>query len=204
MIYVFVIAIFLFSVIIHEVAHGAVANYLGDPTAKIAGRLTLNPINHIDPMGSILVPLLLFLASSAGGGGVIFGWAKPVPINPLNLRDKKYGQMKTAIAGPLANLSIALFFGLCLRFFSVTPSVLEMFSYIIFINIGLAVFNLMPVPPLDGSHVLMAFLHFSSPIRIFLYNYGFFLILFIIFFFYPFLIYIIDKIFWLFAGFSIL
>jgi len=205
MIYIFIIIIFLFSVIIHEVAHGAVANYLGDPTAKNAGRLNLNPIKHLDPIGSIAVPLFLFLASRVGGGGVIFGWAKPVPINPLNFRDRKYGSMKTAIAGPMANLSIALAFGLFLRFFpGFFPSAAEMFSYIIFINIQLAVFNLMPIPPLDGSHILFAFLPISERTKIILSNYGFYFLFFAVFFLYPYLLYIIDKIFWLFAGFPLL
>lgn len=209
MIYLFIIIVFLFSVIIHEVAHGAVANYLGDPTAKNAGRLNLNPIKHLDPIGSIMVPLLLFLSSRlSGGGGVIFGWAKPVPINPYNLRDKKYGSMKVAMAGPLSNLSVALAFGLLLRFFPLlfitTPSMAQMFSYIVFINIQLAVFNLMPIPPLDGSHILFAFLPISERTKIILSNYGFYLLFLAVFFVYPYLLLVINRIFWIFAGFPIL
>ena len=114
---IFVLIILLFSIVIHEVAHGSVAYSLGDPTAKNAGRLTLNPIPHIDPIGSILLPGVLILMSVAlGGGGIIFGWAKPVPINPYNFRDQKYGEVKVALAGPGANLLIALVFGLVLRF----------------------------------------------------------------------------------------
>jgi len=93
---IFLILILLFSVVIHEVSHGAVANYLGDPTAKYAGRLTLNPLKHIDPIGSILVPLFLVLIQSP----FLVGWAKPVPINPYNFRDQKYGSAKVALAGP--------------------------------------------------------------------------------------------------------
>ena len=204
MIYLFIIIVFLFSVIIHEIAHGAVANHLGDPTAKDAGRLNLNPLRHLDPIGSVIVPLFLFLSSRVAGGGVIFGWAKPVPINPYNFRDKKYGEMKVAAAGPLANFSLALAFGLLLRFMPLTPSLVEMFSYIAFINIQLAVFNLLPIPPLDGSHILLAFLPGLERFKMFFQSYGFFLLVLVVFFLYPFLLYIIDKIFWLFAGFPIL
>ena len=110
----FFLAILLFSVILHEIAHGYVALSLGDPTAKQAGRLTLNPIPHIDPMGSVVVPLLLLAFQSP----FLFGWAKPVPVNPHNFSDKKYGSAKVSFAGPAANLAIAIFFGLLLRLFS--------------------------------------------------------------------------------------
>ncbi len=187
MIYLFLIIILIFSVIIHEIAHGAVANYLGDPTAKLAGRLTLNPIKHLDPMGSIILPLILITIARMAGGGIIFGWAKPVPINPLNFRDQKYGSAKVALAGPGANLVIALVFGLVLRFsmgfIHISQPLPFMFSYIIFINILLAVFNLLPIPPLDGSHVLFTFLPYSlNNLKIFLSRYGFFILIFIIFF----------------------
>lgn len=204
MIYLFIIIVFLFSVIIHEVAHGAVANHLGDTTAKDAGRLNLNPLRHLDPIGSVIVPLFLYLSSSVAGGGVIFGWAKPVPINPYNFRDRKWGEMKVAAAGPLSNLSLALVFGLFLRFLPLTPSFVEMFSYIVFINIQLAVFNLLPIPPLDGSHIFLAFIPGLERFKMFFQSYGFFLLVLVVFFFYPALLYIIDKIFWLFAGFPLL
>jgi len=187
MVYIFLIIILLFSIIIHEIAHGAVANYLGDPTAKLSGRLTLNPIKHLDPFGSIFLPLFLIIISKLSGGGIIFGWAKPVPINPLNLKDKKYGEAKVAIAGPGVNLAIALIFGLILRFFSDLNQIQGltlMFSYIVFLNILLAVFNLLPVPPLDGSHILFTFLPAQAEgLKIFLARYGFLILLFIIFFF---------------------
>jgi len=145
MIFIFIILIFLFSIIIHEVSHGAMADYLGDPTAKNEGRLTLNPINHLDPIGSILVPLILIISRV----GIIFGWAKPVPVNPFNLRDKVYGQAKVALAGPLANILVALIFGMALRFlpflFSarIGENLIIIFSYIVWINLLLAIFNLL-------------------------------------------------------------
>ncbi|GAI25948.1 unnamed protein product [marine sediment metagenome] len=107
----FQIIVLLFSIVIHEVSHGTVANYLGDPTAKYAGRLTLNPLKHLDPIGSVIVPVFLILMTGTG-----IGWAKPVPINPRNFRDQKYGSLKVALAGPGANLGIALIFGLILIF----------------------------------------------------------------------------------------
>ena len=109
---IFSLVVLLFSVIIHELSHGSVANSLGDPTAKYAGRLTLNPLKHLDPFGSVILPLLLFLMQSP----VLVGWAKPVPINPYNLRDQKWGHIKVAAAGPLSNIALAVFFGLIIRF----------------------------------------------------------------------------------------
>src|SRR5258708_30196607 len=106
---IFSLIILLFSVIIHELAHGGVAFSLGDPTAKYQGRLTLNPIKHLDPFGSVILPLLMLLVT--GGQGPVFGWAKPVPINPYNFRDQKWGSLKVAIAGPLSNFFLAIFFG---------------------------------------------------------------------------------------------
>ncbi|KPJ73341.1 hypothetical protein AMJ48_01700 [Parcubacteria bacterium DG_74_1] len=198
--YIFLIAILIFSVVIHEVSHGAVANYLGDPTAKYAGRLTLNPIKHLDPIGSVLVPLFLVLMKSP----FLIGWAKPVPVNPYNFNDQKYGSAKVALAGPGANLAVALFFGLTLRFFpgiAVTPSLVLIFSYIVFINILLAIFNLLPVPPLDGSHILFTFLppRFER-FKIFLGQFGIFVLLFLIFFLFRYLFLIINLIFYLIVG----
>src|SRR3989338_7191179 len=108
---VFQVLVLIFSVVIHEVSHGVMANSLGDPTAKNLGRLTLNPLKHLDFFGSILLPLFTFFA-----GGFVFGYAKPVPYNPNNLRDRKYGPAKVAIAGPLSNIILAILFGLTLRF----------------------------------------------------------------------------------------
>lgn len=204
MIYVFLIIILIFSIIIHEIAHGAMAYHLGDPTAKLSGRLTLNPIKHLDPFGSVLLPLFLILISRLSGGGIVFGWAKPVPINPLNFRDKKYGEAKVALAGPGVNLLIALIFGLILRFVPALSQIQGlnfMFSYIIFLNILLAVFNLLPVPPLDGSHILFTFLSARAEgIKIFFTRYGFFILLFIIFFFLNWLFPLVSGIYELIVG----
>jgi len=155
---IFQVIVLVFSVIIHEVSHGSMANHLGDPTAKMMGRLSLNPIKHIDFFGSILVPLLLVMTRAP----FVFGWAKPVPINPYNLKDQKYGQAKVAAAGPGANIALALAAGLILRFLPTNNTqflVLGTFlSIVVLINILLAIFNLIPIPPLDGSKILFAFL----------------------------------------------
>lgn len=183
--WLFLIIILVFSIIIHEVAHGTMANYLGDPTAKNVGRLTLNPLKHIDPVGSIILPIFLILMNKITGAGFIFAWAKPVPINPYNFRHPKYDSAKVALAGPAANLAIALFFGLWLRFsssISSLPIPPEMFSYIVFINLLLAIFNLLPIPPLDGSHLLFAFLPSAlEELQIFLSQISLFILFLIIF-----------------------
>ncbi len=152
--FIFNIAILILSVVIHEVSHGFVANILGDSTARHAGRLTLNPIKHLDPMGSFVVPMLTYF-----GGGFIFGWAKPVPYNPYNLRDQKWGEAKVSVAGPLSNLLVALVFGLILRFVAgIPPAPAEILHLIVYLNLVLAVFNLVPIPPLDGSKILFSIL----------------------------------------------
>ena len=205
--WLFLILILIFSVIVHEVSHGAMANYLGDPTAKYAGRLTLNPIKHLDPIGSVILPIFFILITKLTGGGIIFGWAKPVPINPYNFRDQKYGSAKVALAGPGSNLAIALIFGLALRFLPVIftiPALSFIFSYIVYINILLAVFNLLPIPPLDGSHLLFAFLPLRMEnLKIFFNQYGLFLLLLVIFFFFRYLFLIINWIFSLIVGFPL-
>ena len=162
---VFLIIILILSVVIHEVSHGYAANMLGDPTARMAGRLTLNPIKHLDLMGSIIIPGLLVLS----GSPFLFGYAKPVPYNPYNLRKyawgQKWGEAIVAIAGPAVNLFIALVFGLLVRFSAslsfITPEFIQISTTIVFINILLAVINMIPIPPLDGSKVLNVLLPFS-------------------------------------------
>ena len=158
MLQIFGIIILIFSAIIHEYMHGWMAERLGDNTAKDAGRLTLNPIPHLDLFGSIILPSLMALS----GTGIIFGWAKPVPFNPNNLSDQKWGQAKVAVAGPMGNLIIALMLGLSLRFLEIAnPTMIALFAMAILINLVLMIFNLMPIPPLDGSKVLMVFLPFN-------------------------------------------
>lgn len=146
----FLIVILVFSVVIHEVAHGFAANALGDPTARLQGRLTLNPVSHLDPMGSVILPAILALSSSP----FLFGWAKPVPYNPYNLgRAGKYGEALVAAAGPAANIVLAIFFGLLVRFSLVPDAATSLAISIVFLNVLLALFNLLPVPPLDGSKI---------------------------------------------------
>jgi Zn-dependent protease len=186
---IFTIAILIVSVIIHEISHGATANMLGDPTAKYSGRLTLNPLKHLDPVGSFIVPLFLVMFYQLTGGmGFIFGWAKPVPYNPYNLKNQRWGPAIVGLAGPLSNLFIALVFGLAMRFIafgesSVWMNLYQIFSMIVWINILLGIFNLMPIPPLDGSKILFAALPYSmNNVRNFLTRYWMFVLIFLLFF----------------------
>ena len=160
-VFIFYFIILLFSIIIHEVSHGYVAEILGDDTARVMGRLTLNPIVHLDPIGSVMLPLFLILISVITRGPLIlFGWAKPVPYNPLNLKDPKLGSFYIALAGPLSNIFIAVIFGLLIRFniVGINDNLGLLFSLIVFLNLMLAIFNLLPIPPLDGSKVLFGIL----------------------------------------------
>lgn len=156
LIILFTLIVLLFSIIIHEISHGGVAYYLGDPTAKYSGRLTFNPLKHLDPFGSVLLPLLLFLVSA--GKGPIFGWTKPVPVNPYNFRDQKWGILKVSVAGPLSNFLIAVIFSLAIRFIPLNTSLLTLFSIIAFYNFAWGIFNLIPIPPLDGYRILFSLL----------------------------------------------
>ena len=185
---IFQIVVLLYSVVIHEVSHGLMANALGDPTARNLGRLSLNPLKHLDMFGSVILPLLLFIVRSP----FIVGYAKPVPYVPENLRDRKYGPAKVAIAGPASNLVLAFLFGITLRFLPdifTSPLIPQLLSFIIILNLVLAIFNLFPIPPLDGHWLLMTFLprRFVA-FRRFMYQYS--LVLLIIF-----LIYIFPLIF---------
>ncbi len=150
---IFYVVILIFSVVIHEVAHGYAADYFGDPTARLAGRLTMNPIKHIDLWGSIIIPLLLVLS----GTTFLVGWAKPVPYNPNHFDNKKKGTIVTALAGVCANFFIAIIFGLAMRFvpaFGLGMPAHMVVSTIVVVNIVLGLFNLIPIVPLDGSKVL--------------------------------------------------
>ena len=189
----------LFSVVLHEVSHGIVANSLGDNTAKDAGRITLNPFKHLDWFGSVLLPFITYWA-----GGFIFGYAKPVPYNPANLTDRKFGPAKVAFAGPAVNFTIAVLFGLVLRILpaSLELSILpELLSFIVVLNLVLAVFNLVPIPPLDGHWLLLTFLpaRFAT-LKLFLLRYS--LVLFIVFilFLFPLIFPLINLLFRIIVG----
>ena len=180
---IFYILVLIMSVVIHEVSHGFMAERFGDKTARFAGRLTLNPLKHLDWFGSVLLPGLLVLT----GSPFLFGWAKPVPYNPNNLSNRKWGTIAVASAGVLANFFIAILFGLILRFSygaNVPSGFVFIVSSIVIVNIGLGLFNLIPIPPLDGSKILFNLLpnSFSEIIR-FLETYSFVLLIaFIVFF----------------------
>ncbi|MEK7131889.1 MAG: site-2 protease family protein [Patescibacteria group bacterium] len=193
----FSLAVLILSVVVHEVSHGLMANKLGDSTAKELGRLSLNPIKHLDFMGSFLVPLISYSL-----GGFIFGWAKPVPFNPYNLKNQKWGPGLVALAGPASNLAIALAFGLGLRFIPNLPvATVLASSAVVYINILLAIFNLVPLPPLDGSKILAGFLPYRYERQfLMLERYGFVLVLLFIFFLFPLIAPIFPALFRLLTG----
>ena len=197
---IFQIAVLVMSVVIHEVSHGYAAEILGDPTARLQGRLTLNPLKHLDPVGSIIIPFLTSLT------GFTFGWAKPVPYNPYNLRNQKWGELVVAAAGPLVNIFLALVFGLLIRFVGATLSVafVNIAATIVVINLMLAIFNLIPVPPLDGSKILWAFLPYRfQQVRESMERYSFLFVIIIVFAVWEFLSPLIVWLFKLITGFQL-
>jgi len=145
------IPVVLFAITVHEYAHARTALSLGDPTAKMAGRITFNPVSHIDPIGAICLYLFHF------------GWAKPVPINPRYFRNPRMGSLWVSLAGPLANFGVALLTGVLIRYFLFPSELyLRILVSMVFLNIALGLFNLLPIPPLDGSHVLESFLPYEA------------------------------------------
>ena len=177
------IIIVLYAIILHEVAHGATAYYLGDDTAEHAGRLTLNPIPHIDPIGTVVLPLIMALLP----GNMIFGWAKPVPYNLHNLRSH-YDELKVALAGPFTNLLLAALFATAFRLGSAgllpfSTLLGQLLASGVYINALLAIFNLVPIPPLDGSKLLYLFIPKENyQVRAFLNQNGMVVLLLFIFF----------------------
>lgn len=195
---IFYFLIIVPSAIIHEYAHGWMADRLGDPTARYAGRLTLNPRAHIDVWGTLLMPVLLFFLSN---GSFLFAYAKPVPYNPYNLKNHKWGPAMVAIAGPLANLLLAVCFALIIRIFPAAAAA-ELFYIIVYANVMLLVFNLVPIPPLDGSKILYAVLPDSARgIRDFLERYNFILLMVFVFFMFELIAPVIRGIMRLLIGF---
>jgi len=202
------ISILIFSVVLHEVSHGAIANKLGDPTAKSLGRLTLNPLPHLDLLGSIIIPLTLILISVFGAPAIIFGWAKPVPYNPNNFRgNRKWGEALVGLAGPATNFLLAITFGIALRFIfpmlSDTPQLLGVaivFAIIVQLNLLLGIFNLIPIPPLDGSKLMYALFSIPHQTRIFLEKNGFLFLLLFIFFGFQLIIPLINFAFYWITG----
>ena len=196
---VFYILVVLFSVVLHEISHGLAAYSMGDTTAKDAGRLTANPLKHLDLFGSVLLPIISFLI-----GGFVFGYAKPVPYNPNNLNDRRYGPLKVALAGPVANLLLAVLFGLVLRFLPLSfeaTLIPKLFTFIVFENLLLFVFNLVPIQLLDGHWILMTFLpQRFADIRYFLARYGVFLFIIFVFFFSSILLPLINFLFSVIVG----
>ena len=173
------VIILILSVVIHEVAHGYAAYKLGDSTAHRAGRLSLNPLVHLSWFGSVFLPFLLI----SSGSPVVFGYAKPVPYNPYNLSNRRWGELIVALAGPASNLVLALIFGLLLRSgMIINPQILDIFVSIVIVNLALMVFNLVPIPPLDGSKILYSLFPEKQEIRNFLEKNSLVLVLVFIFF----------------------
>jgi Zn-dependent protease len=207
---VFYIIILILSIVIHEFAHGYSAYLLGDNTAKLSGRLTLNPIKHLDLFGSVVLPLILIISNS----GFVIGWAKPVPYNPRNLRNERKGTFIVSISGILANLFVALFFSILIRLspyifeylnmgVSFATAFYKISSIVVILNLVLAIFNLMPIPPLDGSKLLFSILpqkirHFENTLE----KWGIFILIFFVIFVWSYISPLIFKMFTLLTGIS--
>ncbi|AIT09237.1 peptidase M50 [Candidatus Francisella endociliophora] len=168
----------IFAITMHEAAHAYIAKIRGDNTAYSLGRVTLNPVSHIDPIGTILIPGIMLISSMAAGFPFIFGWAKPVPVNYNNLKKPRLDMALVAAAGPLANLLMAIIWALVAKYVTLHPYIQGMAFYGIMINVILMVLNLLPIPPLDGSKIVTSLLPSSTAYK---YNsfqrYGFFILL---------------------------
>jgi len=171
--------ILIYSVILHEIAHGFVAEKLGDPTARRAGRLTLNPIPHIDPVMTVLVPAILYFSNRLFGTGIIFGAAKPVPVNPLYFDDPKKDIAIVSLAGVATNFSIAVIAALLFHLVGNTiPIIASILQSTVLLNLLLALFNILPIPPLDGSKVLASILPRQAAVTLLSFEpFGFFIII---------------------------
>ncbi len=195
--FIFYFLVIIPSAIIHEYAHGLAAEMLGDHTAKYAGRLTINPIPHIDLWGTILMPITLSLLT---GGRFLFAYAKPVPYNPYNLKNQKWGPAMVAIAGPAANLLLAIAFAIFVRILPAS-NLTSILSVIVYANIMLTIFNLVPIPPLDGSKILYALLPDSARgVKDFLDKNGFIILLIFVFFLFELISPLIEGLFRLLVG----
>lgn len=200
--FIIAIAVLIMSVVIHEVSHGYAAYMMGDRTAAYSGRLTLNPLKHLDPIGSLIVPAISYLL-----GGFIIGWAKPVPYNPYNFRNKRVGEIWVALAGPLSNILLAVIFGLCIRIGLavgiVSLTFVNVAGMVVLINLVLALFNLVPIPPLDGSKLILAlFPNQYNKVRFFMERYGLILVFVFIFLIWPLLLPVLGYVFHLLTGIS--
>lgn len=195
--FIFYFLVVVPSAIIHEYAHGLAADMQGDPTARYAGRLTINPIPHIDLWGTILLPIMLSVAT---GGSFMFAYAKPVPYNPYNLKNQKWGPSMVALAGPMANLLLAVAFAILIRLLP-GSTLVPVLAVIVYANVMLTIFNLVPIPPLDGSKILYALLpNPAYKIKDFLDKYGFFILLFFVFFLFELIAPLIEGLFMLLVG----
>lgn len=206
---VFYVVILIMSVVIHEVAHGYMAYRLGDDTARFQGRLTLNPLVHLDIFGSVLLPLLLVISNA----GFVVGWAKPVPYNPNNLKTGKYSEVLVALAGILANLLIAITFGILIRIVMMSgisfgdaytmSAFYKIASTVVIVNIVLAFFNLIPIPPLDGSKVLFGLFPYRlREMSVFMDKWGTYILIFFIIFIWKYLSPLIYTVFSFLTGIS--
>ncbi len=178
--FLFYFVIIVPSAIIHEYAHGAMADALGDKTARYAGRLTLNPMAHIDMWGTIVMPVVLLALS---GGNFMFAYAKPVPYNPYNLKNQKWGPALVGLAGPMSNFMLACAFAVVVRALPTGATLAYFLAMIVYANLVLMIFNLVPIPPLDGSKVLLALLPHRTAYKVetFFARYGIIILLLFVF-----------------------